>query len=114
MKSCRLPLASGWEHEQQTGVGALRMVHHIKIREEFFIPITAGKKLFELRKNDRGYQCGDLIRFTVIRDQDKVVTEDRQLYEITYVISGWGLKNGYVAFGIRPLSMPPKKGEEDD
>ena len=22
-------------------------------------------------------------------------------FEITYVINGWGLKNGYVAFGIR-------------
>ena len=24
-------------------------------------------------------------------------------YEITYVISGWGLKEGYVAFGIKPV-----------
>lgn len=26
-----------------------------------------------------------------------------KVYEITYVLNGWGLKNGYVVFGIREV-----------
>ena len=36
------------------------MVHNIKIRESFAEAVMRGDKTFEVRKNDRGYQKGDL------------------------------------------------------
>ena len=90
------------------------MIHFIKIKKQFADSILSGDKTFEIRKNDRAYQKGDEVKFTVLNEdgveykkydvqtgihcshplQDKV-------YEITYVLSGWGLKNGYVVFGIK-------------
>ena len=42
------------------------MTHNIKIKKTFVEPILKGEKTFEIRKNDRGYQKGDRIRFTVV------------------------------------------------
>lgn len=42
-------------------------VHELKIDAPVFSEIVAGRKLFELRKNDRGYQCGDLLRLRETR-----------------------------------------------
>ena len=82
------------------------MNHIIKILEDFADAVASGEKSFEIRENDRGYQKGDYVRFVVV---DKLGAEvrhplnewRRHTYKITYVINGWGLKNGYVAFGIK-------------
>lgn len=80
------------------------MRHFIKIQKQFADAILSGDKTFEIRENDRAYQKGDTIKFTVLVDG---VPKDHPLndrvYQITYVLSGWGLKNGYVVFGIREI-----------
>lgn len=35
------------------------MTHHLKTLPAYFQPITEDKKLFEIRKNDRGFKPGD-------------------------------------------------------
>ena len=45
-------------------------LHKIKILEEFADSVLFGDKTFEIRKNDRGYQRGDLVRFIVMGKQD--------------------------------------------
>ena len=78
--------------------------HHIKILDTFADAVYNGEKTFEIRENDRGYQRGDFVTFTVVR---KDGTENNshglrgKVFVITYVLSGWGLKEGYVALGIR-------------
>lgn len=87
------------------------MLHKIKILPQFVAPILSGDKRFEVRNNDRCYNKGDTIRFTVVGDRDEMTSElqtacdvlEANTYEVTYVVSGYGLKNGYVAFGIREL-----------
>ena len=82
------------------------MLHRIKLSEDFAEAVLNGDKSFEIRKNDRGYQKGDIVVFQVV-ERDNPVFEvaasplNGRIYEITYVISGWGLQDGYVAFGIR-------------
>lgn len=100
------------------------MLHHLKIKEEFADAIVRGEKTFEIRINDRGFQKGDLIEFITV--QEDLPFPDchpihNRTYEITYVMNGWGLKNGYVVFGIRetkqtewmPCSemLPARSGE---
>ena len=86
------------------------MIHKIKLQKEFADAVLSGDKCFEIRKNDRGYQKGDKVQFKVmdgiyeyylpyIENHKHPLSE--KLYEITYVISGWGLENGFVVFGIR-------------
>ena len=84
--------------------------HEIKLFVNFADSILSGEKPFEIRKNDRGYQKGDYIGFTsMMRDPDTGELFpagheiDDHLFEITFVLSGWGLQNGYVALGIRDL-----------
>lgn len=76
--------------------------HTIKILEDFADAIESGNKTFEIRKNDRGYQKDDFVVFNVLTDGPMHPIE-RKMYMITYVINGWGLKNGYVAFGIKEV-----------
>lgn len=93
------------------------MIHKLKIEADFFKAIKSGSKLFELRRNDRDYQEGDLIQFRVV-ENGRVTIEDDQLYEINYILKGWGLKDGFVALGIKPCmdaaARAPREGEEDD
>lgn len=87
------------------------MLHTIKILESFAKAVHAGDKTFEVRKNDRGYQKGDTVRFIVLYDSDKCEMTDhplsKKLYKITYVLNGWGIEDGYCVFGIKPV----EKGE---
>ena len=86
------------------------MRHKIKVLSSFVYPILHGEKTFEIRENDRGYQKGDIVEFEVVSDEwtdkNRSVVQELQCrsYEITYVINGWGLKNGYVVFGISEVS----------
>lgn len=81
------------------------MTHKIKILESFANAVLSGDKKFEVRKNDRGYQKGDFIEFVVLYDSDKLEMTShplmKHLYIITYVLSGWGIEDGYCVFGIR-------------
>lgn len=83
------------------------MIHELKILGSFVRPILNGSKTFEIRENDRGFQKDDRVQFKVVDDDWKrrnssIAREiERKVYVITYVINGWGLKNGFVVFGIR-------------
>lgn len=82
-----------------------KMTHYIKLNETFEYPVLSGDKNFEIRKNDRGYNKGDLIVFRVIDEEGCILHSklDNKIYEITYVINGWGIEDGYVVFGIKEL-----------
>ena len=69
-------------------------LHELKIVQAYLVDITIGTKTFELRKNDRDYQVGDLIRFIDIGEDDTTTTkcryephiDENTLYRITYVL----------------------------
>ena len=88
-----------------------RTVHELKLSTNFCDAVYNGVKTFELRKNDRGFQTGDLIRFTPVKfDETDPASRfpehpiQGKLYEITYVLSGWGLSPETVALGIKEYS----------
>jgi DNA-directed RNA polymerase subunit E'/Rpb7 len=82
------------------------MIHELKILSSFIRPILDRSKTFEIRENDRGFQKGDRVQFKVVSDDwtrknSSIVREfEQKVFEITYVINGWGLKDGFVVFGI--------------
>ena len=82
------------------------MKHELKIQKPFADEIVKGYKTFEVRENDRGFQKGDVVRFTVQDGAFGVPHHPiiNRLYRITYVLSGWGIKEGYVVFGISETS----------
>jgi ParB family chromosome partitioning protein len=79
--------------------------HRIKIKEEYYKEIINGSKTFELRKNDRDYKRGDLVEFSVILKDGKIL-ESKVIYMITYVLKGtpeYGLADDFCIFSIREL-----------
>lgn len=87
------------------------MIHEIKLREDYIEPVLSGKKNFEVRLNDRGYQKGDWVRFKAVSRQGVTYVKpelEKATFEITYVHSGLGLQEGYVVFGIRSIDVNEK------
>lgn len=81
-----------------------RKLHELKLLWTFEIDILDGSKTFEVRENDRGFQKGDIVRFKVVDTRSMPSLNhpiEKKEYEITYVLNGWGIKNGYVVFGIK-------------
>lgn len=83
-------------------------LHTVNIREQFVAPLMDGKLKAITRLNGRGYNAGDCIRFSVLPMQSSdvqffVTTEgeretlQNRFYEITFVMYGKGLKEGYVS-----------------
>lgn len=89
-------------------------LHELKIKHKYLVDIAKGVKTFELRKNDRDYQVGDLIRFIDIRqsnnnncDCDIYIDKDT-LYRITYILKDvpeYGLDKDYCILGIKKLEI---------
>lgn len=82
-------------------------LHELKIKEEYFNAILRGDKTFELRKNDRDYQVGDLIHFMRINGLE-YFGRSKDVYQITYVLKDsqeYGLNKDYCIFGIKKLKI---------
>lgn len=80
-------------------------LHNIKLNIEFCDDVYKHKKNFEIRKNDRNYKQGDFIKFIPVNSEGETIHEVmEQLYVITYVLSGWGIKEGFVGLGIKEIT----------
>lgn len=89
-------------------------LHELKIKHEYLIDVSLGRKTFELRKNDRDYQVGDLIHFIDIKEDDtskfriEPYVDENQLYRITYVLKDvekYGLDKDYCILAIKKLEI---------
>ena len=80
-----------------------KMIHKVKIWEDYANSILCGDKTFEVRYNDRNYQKGDFIEFDgVSRDGLPMPHNiDGMMFEITNVHSGLGMAEGYVVLAIK-------------
>lgn len=88
-------------------------LHELKILHPYLIDVTIGIKTFELRKNDRDYQVGDLIHFIDIWGDDtkndvEPYIDENTLYRITYVLKDvekYGLDKDYCILAIKKLEI---------
>ena len=81
------------------------MKHNLKIEKPFADAIVEGRKTFELRRNDRGFNAGDTVVFQCVDGNVELKHRiNARRYRITYVLSGHGMREAYVAFGIRDVT----------
>lgn len=89
-------------------------LHELKINHNYLVDVTVGIKTFELRKNDRDYQVGDLIHFIDIGRNDsegdgfEPYIDKDELYKITYILKDvpeYGLDKDYCILGIKKLEI---------
>lgn len=80
-------------------------VHQLKIMPQYFQAVWDGQKTFELRKDDRNYQEGDIL---ALREWDGEKYTGRGIaVRITHILRNcpeYGLADGYCIMSIRRLS----------
>lgn len=76
--------------------------HKLKLAKMFFEDVRLGRKSFELRKNDRDYQIGDILE---LREMDNGELTGRAIEkEITYILEGFaGLKEDYCILALADI-----------
>lgn len=77
------------------------MIHKVKIEKRFYDRLLTGRKSFEIRRNDRDYQVGDLLEFSVV-DTHGVPETMRVRWHIDYLHHGYGMEEGFVALAVKP------------
>lgn len=76
--------------------------HRLKLAKMFFDAVDTGKKSFELQKNDRNYQIGDVLELHEMSDGEETgrITEK----QVIYILEGFkGLEEGYCILGLNEV-----------
>jgi len=95
-------------------------IHELKTWPEPFQATLDGKKLFEVRVDDRGYAVGDILHLrefdpslaigkgTFVRAEAYGYTERDMFVEVTYVLHGgrFGLPENLCVMGIKKAHRP--------
>ena len=79
------------------------MDHYIKINPYAYEDVLDGRKTFEIRFNDRGYQRGDTVIF-MPWDGNELTKLDRLKARISYV-TNFEQKENWVVFGFKDLEV---------
>ncbi len=75
-------------------------VHNLKIKPQYFKDVVSGDKTFEVRKNDRDFEVGDII--TLREFENDMHTGNFINVEIVYILNDEEYcKPGYVVLGFR-------------
>lgn len=89
------------------------MIHEMKILQQYYKDVKSGTKTFELRKDDRNVQVGDIILLKEWTGTEYTGNELEVI--VTYVLRNcreYGLAEGYCIIGI--ARMPNKEAEEKE
>jgi len=92
-------------------VPAQPIVHTLKTHPTAWDAVASGQKRFEVRKNDRFFQRGDIVRLRKCAPAGSGLMyanpEPEPLeFEIGWILQGpqYGLESGYVVFQLEPKS----------
>ena len=86
-------------------------VHNLKTVNPHYYLLSTGEKTFEIRKNDRDFQVGDLLHLEEYIYVDPIrpssggkFTGTSMYRKITHILDGekWGIMPGYVVMSLSP------------
>lgn len=85
------------------------MIHELKIWPEYFAEVKSGNKTFEIRKSDRDYRVGDILRLREFYPKgvgsEGEYSGEECLRKISYIYSGpIGVAQGYVILGLKLMA----------
>ena len=82
------------------------MKHELKILPEYFDEVVSGRKTFEVRKDDRGFQIGDTL---ILKEWNRGRYTGREVaVEVTYIYRGNFCKEDHCVMSIE------KKGKWEE
>ena len=79
------------------------VIHELKTWPEYFAKVVSGEKTFEIRKNDRDYQVGDMLSLYEWCPEEHQYTKECVIVEVTY-ITDFGQPEGQVVMAIRNVA----------
>lgn len=85
-------------------------VHRLKTLPDYWEAVASGDKNFEVRRDDRGFQKGDILELVRIpRTENGIRTDgwgppEMLRRRVTWVLTGGqlGIEPGYVVMGLAP------------
>lgn len=80
--------------------------HELKCWPLYFNAIIRDLKLFEIRKNDRDFKVGDILRLMEYHPELQQYTGENLFAMVTYIVDSpeW-VKEGFVVMGIEKLGF---------
>lgn len=75
-------------------------MHELKTWPAFFQAVVSGRKLFEVRKDDRDYKVGDALHLREWDEAAQLYTGRSHRVLVTYILRGFGVSDGYCAMTI--------------
>jgi len=87
-------------------------IHELKTRPQFMGPILDGRKAFELRYDDRGFEVGDVLHLREWCPESETYSGREALAEVTYILLIGVIVvvptiNPWVAMSIKLLKVSP-------
>jgi hypothetical protein len=75
-------------------------LHHIKIERAHYDNVRSGRKTFEIRLNDRGYQANDVVVLTPLTNINTTDITLPKLEAIIGYVTPFQQKDGWVVFSL--------------
>jgi ASCH domain. len=77
-------------------------VHELKTWPDYFKEVFMGHKNFEIRKNDRNFQCGDILILKEWDPEHEEYTGRMLARNVLYVLAGgqFGIEPNFVVMSI--------------
>lgn len=78
------------------------MEHELKTWMPYYDAVLSGEKPFEVRKNDRGFQKGDVLFLREWNQGPCRYTGRHHKRSVTYVLTGeeFGVRDGFAVLGL--------------
>ncbi|WP_334729039.1 DUF3850 domain-containing protein [Nostoc sp.] len=79
-------------------------IHTLKTVEPYFTQVKDKKKTFEVRRDDRGYKVGDILKLLKYDARQQKFSGEEVLAEVTHMLDNYpALEYGYVILSIKIL-----------
>ncbi|MEH1794619.1 DUF3850 domain-containing protein [Nostoc sp.] len=79
-------------------------IHTLKTVEPYFSQVREKKKTFEIRRDDRYYKVGDILKLLKYDARQQKFSGDEVLAEVTHILDNYpALEYGYVVLSIKLL-----------
>lgn len=87
------------------------VIHRLKVWPALWQAVCDNEKPFEVRKDDRQYQKGDVLELVYYNPEtDYTAEHDIRARRVTFVLRGgqFGIEPGYVVMGLANMAEEPK------
>jgi len=87
------------------GLNPNYLIHDLKTIPTYFQAAWSGVKRFEMRKNDRLYKCGDMVKLREYNLSDGSYSGREVHCRITYILRNYGELKDYVIFSFDMVEL---------